>query len=41
LTISLGVAELKQGELATTLFDRADHALYQAKSAGRNKTIIA
>lgn len=40
-TISLGVAELKQGEKASVLFDRADHALYEAKKSGRNKTLIA
>ncbi|MDX1252612.1 MAG: GGDEF domain-containing protein [Gammaproteobacteria bacterium] len=35
-TISLGVACLNTGENATTLFTRADQALYQAKAAGRN-----
>ncbi len=38
ITISLGVAELQQGEQAVNLFDRADQALYQAKRAGRNNT---
>jgi len=38
ITISLGVTELQQGEQATSLFDRADQALYQAKHAGRNNT---
>ena len=40
-TVSLGVAQLSQGEQGTALFDRADHALYQAKKTGRNKTICA
>lgn len=40
-TISLGVAQLNHGEAAAALFDRADHALYQAKKAGRNQTISA
>ncbi len=40
-TISLGVAQLNRGEKGTVLFDRADHALYQAKKAGRNQIIQA
>jgi diguanylate cyclase (GGDEF)-like protein len=40
-TISLGIAQLRQGETASSLFDRADHGLYTAKKVGRNKTIIA
>ncbi|MDF1588656.1 MAG: GGDEF domain-containing protein [Gammaproteobacteria bacterium] len=40
-TISLGVAQLNRGEKGSALFDRADHALYQAKKAGRNQTIQA
>ena len=38
-TISIGTAELKQGEIGSSLFDRADQALYQAKKTGRNKTV--
>jgi diguanylate cyclase (GGDEF)-like protein len=41
LTISLGVAQLTRGEEASNLFDRADHALYQAKKSGRNQVVIA
>ena len=41
LSISLGVAQLNCGEQARSLFDRADHALYQAKKLGRNITICA
>lgn len=40
-TISLGVAELAQGEHITAFFDRADQALYQAKKQGRNNTVLA
>jgi len=35
-SISLGVAQLNRGEDGISLFDRADHALYQAKKSGRN-----
>lgn len=40
-SISLGVAELNLGEQGSSLFDRADQALYQAKKSGRNQAIIA
>jgi diguanylate cyclase (GGDEF)-like protein len=40
-TVSLGVAQLNRGEHAASIFDRADHALYQAKKSGRNQTAIA
>lgn len=41
LSISLGIAQLNCGEQGTSLFDRADHALYQAKKSGRNISICA
>ncbi len=42
LTVSLGVAHYpSHAESAEMLFQRADHALYQAKEAGKNRTIIA
>lgn len=41
LTMSLGVAELRTGENAEMLLQRADHAMYQAKQQGKNKTMIA
>jgi len=41
ITISTGVAQLSRGETPTTLFDRADKALYQAKKLGRNQTQCA
>jgi diguanylate cyclase (GGDEF)-like protein len=36
LTISVGVAEIEPGDTPTSLLQRADQALYRAKSAGRN-----
>ena len=40
-TVSLGVAQLKHGEKGESLFDRADSALYKAKKAGRNQTVVS
>lgn len=39
--VSLGVASLHSGEDGQSLFDRADAALYQAKTAGRNCVRLA
>jgi diguanylate cyclase (GGDEF)-like protein len=36
LTISIGISEAVPGEASEILIARADHALYNAKSAGRN-----
>jgi diguanylate cyclase (GGDEF)-like protein len=36
VTVSVGVATLRE-ETGDSLFDRADHALYQAKQQGRNR----
>lgn len=41
ITVSLGVAELRKGETHHDWFHRADKALYEAKSAGRNLTKVA
>ena len=41
VTISIGVAELAQGETADALLRRADRALYSAKRAGRNRLHLA
>jgi len=41
MTASLGVATLNYGEDEDEFFDRADKALYEAKSNGRNCTRIA
>lgn len=37
VTVSLGVAMAQAGEAVTRLLERADHALYEAKRAGRNR----
>jgi diguanylate cyclase (GGDEF)-like protein len=37
MTVSLGVAEARAGDDAETLIRRADMALYEAKTAGRNR----
>jgi diguanylate cyclase (GGDEF)-like protein len=39
VTVSLGVTTLNGKDDCQSLFDRADKALYQAKSAGRNRTV--
>jgi len=41
VTVSLGVASLKGKEDAKALFKRADQALYQAKTSGRNCISVA
>lgn len=41
VTISLGVAELKEGEGYDEWLHRADSALYEAKRAGRNRVCLA
>jgi diguanylate cyclase (GGDEF)-like protein len=41
LTISAGVAELAPDELPGDLYRRADEALYEAKTAGRDLSRLA
>lgn len=41
VTASLGLAELEPGEGLDELLDRADHAMYESKAAGRNRTTPA
>lgn len=41
ITLSLGVAILRQDDDAHRLFERADAALYQAKQEGRNRVVSA
>lgn len=41
ITCSCGVAEYQTGEEAKAWFNRADAALYEAKEAGRNRTVVS
>jgi diguanylate cyclase len=41
ITMSIGVAEYTPGEKGTTLIERADAALYEAKRTGRNRVCCA
>ncbi len=40
LTVSVGVAELENGEDVESILARADTALYEAKAGGRNRVIV-
>jgi diguanylate cyclase (GGDEF)-like protein len=40
-SVSIGVAQLSSGDNFDALFGRADAALYRAKSAGRDRVIVA
>ena len=40
ITISAGVAVIKEGDTLETLIERADQVLYKAKQAGRNRVEI-
>ncbi len=41
ISASLGVAVYRPGEELEVLVDRADHAMYEAKVAGRNRVVVA
>jgi diguanylate cyclase (GGDEF)-like protein len=41
LHLSAGVAELRSDDTATSLFERADEALYRAKNAGKDQIVVA
>ncbi len=40
ITVSIGVAEYRMGEKREELVDRADHAMYQSKTSGRNRVTL-
>ena len=39
VTLSCGVAQLREGDTVESAFERADQALYAAKNAGRNRSV--
>jgi diguanylate cyclase len=39
VTISCGLTEFRAGDTATSVYERADRALYQAKQQGRNRCV--
>jgi diguanylate cyclase len=41
VTISCGITELREGDSADEVFDRADRAMYEAKNSGRNRVVSA
>ncbi len=41
VTASCGLAQLIEGDVSSSVFERADKALYQAKSDGRNRCIFS
>lgn len=41
ITMSIGIAEFQENETPNNAFERADLALYKAKSSGRNQCILA
>ena len=41
VTLSAGVSDLREGEEAAMLLERADKALYKAKHDGRNRCVSA
>ena len=41
LTVSLGVAQYRQGETFDSFIERCDSALYSAKDAGRNCVVAS
>lgn len=41
VTVSIGVAERRQGESLDSMLDRADCAMYAAKTGGRNRVHVA
>jgi diguanylate cyclase (GGDEF)-like protein len=39
VTASLGLTTFRPGDTVESLIDRADHAMYAAKTAGRNRVV--
>jgi PleD family two-component response regulator len=39
LTLSCGLAELSAGDTVESLMERADRALYEAKTLGKNRVV--
>ena len=39
VTISFGLAQVKENDTAETIFSRADKLLYRAKSEGRDRVV--
>ena len=37
VTVSAGLTDFREGDTSTSVFERADRALYQAKQQGRNR----
>jgi len=40
VTVSVGIATVEPGDDMSSLFERADRALYQAKCSGRNRCVV-
>jgi diguanylate cyclase (GGDEF)-like protein len=41
MTVSIGVADSRDGDAVSDVIERADAAMYAAKRAGRNRTVTA
>ena len=41
MTVSIGVADSRDGDAVSDVVERADAAMYAAKRAGRNRTVTA